>query len=191
MWYWVQVSGAYDANVDLILLADLYATISGNAGAPPGEPDSGVSASARVSLNFFQDQGMTVNDYARNFSDGVYYSDITGFGQTLNYTQDFLVHPGEIFQVRLDANISSYVLTGAAGGYAYGMATADPYFHFSGSSPGYTLTFSPGVSNVPSGFALPGAVPEPATWAMMLGGFALAGGMLRRRRTATPVPALA
>jgi len=29
-----------------------------------------------------------------------------------------------------------------------------------------------------------GAVPEPATWAMMIGGFALAGGALRRRKTA-------
>jgi hypothetical protein len=27
-------------------------------------------------------------------------------------------------------------------------------------------------------------VPEPATWALMIGGFGLAGGMLRRRRTA-------
>ena len=27
-----------------------------------------------------------------------------------------------------------------------------------------------------------GAVPEPATWALMIGGFGLAGGMLRRRR---------
>jgi len=32
-----------------------------------------------------------------------------------------------------------------------------------------------------------GAVPEPATWALMIGGFALAGGMMRRRGT----PALA
>jgi len=30
---------------------------------------------------------------------------------------------------------------------------------------------------------LPGAVPEPATWAMMIGGFALAGSTMRRRRT--------
>ena len=29
-----------------------------------------------------------------------------------------------------------------------------------------------------------GAVPEPATWAMMIGGFALAGGMMRRRAPA-------
>lgn len=33
-------------------------------------------------------------------------------------------------------------------------------------------------------FAVGGAVPEPATWAMMIGGFALTGGMLRRRKVA-------
>jgi hypothetical protein len=31
--------------------------------------------------------------------------------------------------------------------------------------------------------AAPAAVPEPASWAMMLGGFGLVGGALRRRRT--------
>lgn len=36
----------------------------------------------------------------------------------------------------------------------------------------------------------PGAVPEPATWAMMLGGLGLVGGMLRRRSRKS-VPALA
>src|SRR5690606_12312665 len=29
-----------------------------------------------------------------------------------------------------------------------------------------------------------GAVPEPAAWAMMIGGFALAGGMMRQRKSA-------
>jgi len=35
--------------------------------------------------------------------------------------------------------------------------------------------------------AVSGAVPEPASWAMMIGGFGLAGGALRRRRTQTTV----
>jgi len=36
---------------------------------------------------------------------------------------------------------------------------------------------------------VPGAVPEPATWAMMIGGFGMVGGAMRRRRTAAKVVA--
>jgi hypothetical protein len=43
----------------------------------------------------------------------------------------------------------------------------------------------PGGSNTPiytlGSVTVPSAIPEPATWAMMLGGFALAGGALRGR----------
>lgn len=35
--------------------------------------------------------------------------------------------------------------------------------------------------------AVPGAVPEPATWAMMIGGFTMIGGSLRYRRRRTSV----
>jgi len=51
-------------------------------------------------------------------------------------------------------------------------------------------TFSPGTYNFTGFFSsgtlkiseLSAAVPEPATWAMMIGGFALAGASLRRRK---------
>ena len=36
-----------------------------------------------------------------------------------------------------------------------------------------------------SSVAIPGAVPEPATWAMMIVGFGLAGGAIRQRRRHT------
>ena len=39
--------------------------------------------------------------------------------------------------------------------------------------------------------AAPSAVPEPATWAMMIAGFGLVGGTLRRRRPAARPPAVA
>ena len=42
------------------------------------------------------------------------------------------------------------------------------------------------TANVVKGGVKGGAVPEPATWALMIGGFGLAGAALRRRRaTAT------
>ena len=42
------------------------------------------------------------------------------------------------------------------------------------------ITTSP-TETIPAGSTPPGAVPEPATWAMMIGGFGLAGAALRRR----------
>ncbi|MBS0504031.1 MAG: PEP-CTERM sorting domain-containing protein [Proteobacteria bacterium] len=51
----------------------------------------------------------------------------------------------------------------------------------------------PGGSNTPvftlGNVTVPSAVPEPATWAMMLGGFGVAGMALRRRERATRVSA--
>ena len=59
-------------------------------------------------------------------------------------------------------------------------ASADPYFFidptFAAEHPGYTLSFSPFAGN--DAIA---SVPEPATWALMIGGFGLAGAALRRR----------
>jgi hypothetical protein len=46
-----------------------------------------------------------------------------------------------------------------------------------------TGTFSLAAATVPGG------VPEPASWALMIGGFGMAGGMLRRRRTAVAATA--
>jgi hypothetical protein len=53
----------------------------------------------------------------------------------------------------------------------------DSYFTFGGAA------FSPGASPPPPPPPPPG-VPEPATWAMMIGGLALVGASMRRRRTA-------
>lgn len=44
----------------------------------------------------------------------------------------------------------------------------------------YTVTYDPEGTYTPPGS--PGAVPEPASWALMIAGFGLAGASLRRRR---------
>jgi hypothetical protein len=52
-------------------------------------------------------------------------------------------------------------------------------------STGSNDNVGPILDNVSLDIAAPGAaVPEPATWAMMIGGFALAGAAMRRRQTA-------
>jgi len=65
----------------------------------------------------------------------------------------------------------------------YGSAIADPMFTYSVDDfPDVTFEISEGAGNA-TGFGL-GGVPEPATWAMLLTGFSLAGAAVRRRRTA-------
>jgi len=54
----------------------------------------------------------------------------------------------------------------------------------------YTLEVrgrSGGQGSYAGDFTLAGGVPEPAAWAMMIGGFGMAGGALRRRRVSTTV----
>ena len=67
-----------------------------------------------------------------------------------------------------------YTLSGVVG------ASGQVRVQFSGDS-GSGARGAPGLDNVVLR-AVPGAVPEPASWALMIGGFALAGGALRRRQ---------
>jgi hypothetical protein len=45
-----------------------------------------------------------------------------------------------------------------------------------------TAVFTLGSVSVPDASNVPNAIPEPATWAMMLGGFGMLGGAMRRHR---------
>lgn len=53
-----------------------------------------------------------------------------------------------------------------------------------GQSVTLTYAYAAGLGLDDTGNPPTGAVPEPATWAMMIGGFALAGAAMRRRKTA-------
>lgn len=46
----------------------------------------------------------------------------------------------------------------------------------------YNPITTPPTGTIPPGSPAPGAVPEPATWAMMVGGFGVIGSTIRRRR---------
>jgi len=61
-----------------------------------------------------------------------------------------------------------------AGGSSYGQSYANGYFFTQGSD-------SNSVAAYQIGAPAASAVPEPASWAMMIGGFGMVGGALRRR----------
>lgn len=69
---------------------------------------------------------------------------------------------------------SSFSFTAASDGFLVGVVNDVGAYNDNGAE-GFTATLkavTPGT---------PGGVPEPAAWGMMIGGFGLAGGMLRRR----------
>jgi len=102
---------------------------------------------------------------------------------------NYLVTPGQIFSVTID-----YVPDGAeiASAYAISQITSsdgtivlDPYaggtsFYGDSRNPGAVFADRSDIGF--RSFVDVTAVPEPASWALMIGGFALAGGTLRGRR---------
>lgn len=95
-------------------------------------------------------------------------------GSIASITNVMLV-PNSVYYVNMQLYAGAY---GHTGDSAY--ASLDPIFSLPAGSTG-VLAYSAGVT---------GAVPEPASWALMVSGFGLAGALLRRRRTSELAAAL-
>lgn len=76
------------------------------------------------------------------------------------------------------------VFNGRDVGGAWTLRAYDSAGGDSGGYGGWRLIVNDGVADTPAG-----GVPEPATWAMMVAGFGMLGGALRRRRAETAVAA--
>jgi hypothetical protein len=91
---------------------------------------------------------------------------------TAMLNDNYFTSTGALNYVHLVAS-GSVLLDGSFSALADPIITIDPTWL--AANPGFSLAFSSDVINGGSG------VPEPATWVLMLGGFALAGSALRRR----------
>ena len=164
--YYFGVSGPLDIIVPIHMLASLHAVTS--VGASPFGP----AANAQANL------GLVGSGLFRHW--GICASALVGgcgpSTQDLSISDTFSIMTNRSFEVTESAYVAGRH-TGVA------TATADPYFFIDADfltlHPDYKLLFSPGVGNkAPGG----GGVPEPATWALMLTGFAAVGSLLRNSR---------
>ncbi|PZQ56370.1 MAG: hypothetical protein DI570_21050 [Phenylobacterium zucineum] len=145
---------------DIFEIADLNVHIDGLAHNFAGDVQFTLSNGA-ISVVLFKNHGH--NNYLRGtltFDDEA-ANPITGYSQT----------GGSVY--RPFAALTAFDGLSAAG--AWTLKAADTSGGISGAYSGWALEFT----EKPVG----AAVPEPATWAMMIMGFGAAGSLLRRRRT--------
>jgi hypothetical protein len=122
-------------------------------------------------------QGVTFDSYVIMRADGTgTFTDlVAGTTQTLD-PRLISIHDAQI-----SLTLSAGLLGTVDGGFAFNdfLYNFWPRFAPDGVSPGNNRQIS---DFAPADHDFPASVPEPASWAMMLGGFGLIGGMMRSRR---------
>lgn len=163
--YWLRIDGpAYDGTIPVFYSSDLSVSADHT-------PDNASAEFILQSYNTYP--GGSPFQNLTNQSWGVSVSgDSSGVQVTdaRRITGVFQLGFGDLLAAGIVADVSSQ-----NGGQA--SAFADPYFYidpkFAAANPGYSLVLSPFAGNDPIG------VPEPASWAIMLMGFAGLGAVLR------------
>jgi hypothetical protein len=116
------------------------------------------------------------NDYGGSFDEVRHYSGdikVINGSYVSNYIQNYISSYSNDFLSSIDYT-SPLSYTVQAGDTGYG------YFRFYAPDGGYANGYLNSTSVTIA--ALAGGVPEPATWALMILGFGLVGGVLRRQR---------
>lgn len=174
--YSFQILGAQPtATVHINALGDLgFSTISTFAGSS-GAATAQFRVVAANNGPLVIDEFMSLANFGGVFYNGNDPSAVSNIG--FSYNADFTLLTNTVYDV-----IMRTTLTGTVNGPGTEsmFANIDPTFTVDGP---FTLQVSPGFGGVtlrdPGGN---GGVPEPATWALMLCGFGLAGAALRNRR---------
>jgi hypothetical protein len=139
----------------------VFASSQGNAAQPPSDPTSFAGLQGGESLTIHSVAGFTGFSFYMGSPDD--YNYVTVDGVTLN-----------------GSALMGLPFVSSDGNQSVGRTV----FYNLGGDVAHDITFSSnGVAFEFDNIAVAG-VPEPATWALMIGGFGLAGVALRRRRAA-------
>ena len=186
----------------LVANAASAATLTENFNAVPfGQWQSAWFGTQSNAQNYYVSYNGSSIDTRGNNPDGLWVSDGNGSGTPLtinfngsfastltSFSLDIASHTFSTLTIfdKVGATLLSTVITNTAGAftnpgvYAFYQTTSSNGiggFSLSGSAQGNisidNLTVTTGS----------GGVPEPATWAMMISGFGMAGAMIRRRKT--------
>lgn len=172
--YFVEVDGPDGVGVPLHLLANFSSAVS--------SPSTGVAFAGILlqGVNVGESLSLGGNGFetcaGEDCSDGQCLARCLAITNLLNLDTSFYVESDVPIEVTLFARCA-VPARGSCSANADPMFSIDPTFL--SDNPDFSLEFSAGIVNtlgVP-----PGGVPEPATWAMMLVGFAGIGWTLRRR----------
>ena len=175
-------AGYYNLGVDHAVPAAFGWTVSDNidivtygAGYAPTTPAGGGGA-----------QAIDLVGYGDGTSGGVSQSFATVAGQTYQFSFDYSHNPG------IGGAVANVTLNGGS----FQVANSDPsdgWVQYAGSFVATGANTTLAFDNLSGGgngglyldnVSVSGGVPEPATWALMLTGFGLAGATLRRRQLA-------
>jgi hypothetical protein len=107
------------------------------------------------------------------------------------YTYDIHFMSGDAIPLDVNASCSSLASLHVEGGAASSSCALDHSIYWGGivsvknaqgQATSYSTSSLSGFNYTLASALAPGAVPEPASWAMIVGGFGLIGGTLRRKR---------
>ena len=153
---------------------NVSATI-GATGSTSNERAGSADSSGIAILDIYSQSGALVNDIACGGS-GV-DACAPGEGPTIALNQSFSLVANQDYVVYMSiaADADATYVYGVPSSLASASAYLDPHITIDpGYAAAYSLSVTPGVGNA-------SPAPEPAAWAMLLIGFGLVGGALRRR----------
>ena len=165
--YSAEIDGPADMTIPVVLSYRLFVTNLASGSIHNGSAQASIAGPGATTG--FDDQL-----YTANYSPGIYENCYEG-----------CVAPGlAMAEVTTNTPFRIGIIVDVRGAEAYAdpMLSVDPTWARANptTARGLSLSFSDGITNALGTFTL--GVPEPASWALMLVGFGLAGGSLRRRR---------